>query len=313
MAFMEIPDVWTCGSQGPGCATCRSAPEQAEVGKHLMVLNHDFHTGHYSVFPKFRNAKWTFSDSECLEVQIKTQAGTRWRGANPVLFLRDRDGGMVRIRPADCTALLEKTVGQWTTVRFPAYETDGWEHFYWMDGSLKHVDWFEVSFFGGGRYVWFLDGREVDQGTIQVLRPRGKADCAWQWAWNPADHHMTETGCDLHDNPAGPIHVAGFNSASLIIGRKDGVEHHGFITVPAFNFSYAAGNTEYAELRVTAKIKSHKKKYFAPPLPEKFYGAKSGRFPPARGNSVISPDGSYVMTTEMTPWKAPSIVETSSG
>ncbi len=670
--YTEMPDLWTCGSEGPGCATCCSAREQVQVGQHLVVLNYGFHTEHYLVFPKFRNARWDLSDREYLEVRVKTQAGTPWRGPNPVLFLRNRDGGMIRIRPADRTSLLEKTVGEWSTVRFPLRETDGWERFCWMDGSLKQVDWFEVSFSGcggpggavrhalvdgvhflpeqldyeppnenaadldvlwierdpkyeryhvppyepskidpdvplgfcanadkkhypdrgetvtwtahvqnkghaplGGTYAWILDGEEVLTGTLPTLEPRQKADLTWQWPWDsgdydltfrvvpdsedlcdyndaltvrtnalmlkhmiergavaqmelkynmigsrscedylqgqirymnqlmerskysfapngveqrvmigiieyvddygcvnlgggpyrvgeldllcdggrgvtalpdpwssgagmlefhscagrpdgawlhelshqigviddyqlittsednlvngvgfnydyerrglmgggniypyrnpdqlysyyspsdvhglnatkgkrrgyfgeylyqvpknntliildergapipdaeiklyqtgwitteeghrkgrviddlpehegrtdsdgryplrnrPAEHHATETGCELRDNPFGPIHVVGFNSVFLIIVEKDGVERYSFITVPDFNFSYAAGNTEYAELPVTVKVTGDEKEYFAPPLPEKFYGSKTGLF-----------------------------------
>jgi hypothetical protein len=81
----------------------------------------------------------------------------------------------------------------------------------------------------------------------------------------PADHHATATGCELRDNPFGPIHCVGFNSVFLIIVEKDGVERYGFITVPDFNTEWYRGNKEYAELPVTVKVKGDEKRRFAGP------------------------------------------------
>ena len=301
--FTERPELWTCGNEGPQVATCFPSAEGAVVGKQLMILNYNFGYEHYLAFPKFRNAGWDLSKTEFLEVRIKAQEGTGWP-ANPRLYLRDRNGGMIRIWPADRRSLLAaETVGEWHTVRFPLHETEGWEHFYWMDGSLEHVDWLEVAFVGGagprgaahhvlldgvlftpaqpayeppndnaadldvlwierdpkyerynlppykpskidpdvtlgvcantdekhypdkgetltwtahvqnkgraplgGRYAWLLDGKELKRGTVPVLKRREKADFTWQWAWDPADHDLTfritpggEDYCDYND------------------------------------------------------------------------------------------------------------------
>jgi hypothetical protein len=71
----------------------------------------------------------------------------------------------------------------------------------------------------------------------------------------------TETGCVLHDNPFGPIHVVGFNGVFLVIVKVDGKEMYGFTSVPDFNTAYAAGHTENAEITVKVKIKGDEKVY----------------------------------------------------
>ncbi len=677
--YTETPAVWTCGNVGPKVATCYPSKGRDIVGDHTVVLNYTSWREHYFAFPKFRNARWDLSKTESLEVRIKPQKGTGWRGSNPVLYLRDRDGGFIRIRPADRRSLLDGQDGEWVTVRFPLHEKEGWDVFTWMDGSLEHVDWFEVSVRGGtdpdaaahhvvidgvrflpdqlpytppdenlpdldvlwierdpkyeryelpeyekskidpnvtlgfcankdkkhypdkgeivtwtahiqnkaharvgssdpqklgGRYEWILDGKVVAKGNIPDLKRREKHNVTWQWPWDPADHdltfriipggedlcdynnaltirtnalilkhmiergaiaqmelkfnmlgsrsaedylqgqvrymnqimerskysfapdgitqrvmigiieyvedyecvelgwgpykvgefdlladggrgvsalpnpwnsggamwefhacagrpdgawlhelshqigviddyqlittaednlvngvgfnyrnrgimgggnvsphenpgedlygyyspsdvqglnatkgkrrgyfgeylyqipknntliildengdpipnahitlyqtgwiqtedggrkgrviddvpehegrtdangyyplknrpadhHITETGCEQRDNPFGPIHVVGFNSVMLIIVKKSGVERYGFITVPDLNFTHAASNTEYAELPVTVKVKGDEREYLAPPLPDRFYGNKTGLY-----------------------------------
>jgi hypothetical protein len=679
--YTEMPEAWTCGGGGPEPATCAPS-DRPEVGEHTVVLN-GFGGEHFLAFPKFRNAGWDLSKSDAIEVRIKTQPGTSWRAANPVLYLRNLDG-CIRIRPTDRRSLLDGKTGEWITVKFPLHDTEGWEFFTWMDGSLSNVDWIELAFFGsadqrgaadwvivdgvrilpeqlpytppdenlpdldvlwierdpkyerydvadyrpstidpevslgfcvnkdrkhypdvgetitwtahvenkayqpigeydageghpklGGRYEWVLDGKVVASGTIPDLKRRQRYDVQWKWAWDPADHdltfrvvpngrelcarndaltirtnalilkhmiergavaqmelkynmfgsrsaedylqgqirymnqlmarskypfapdgitqrvmigiveyvddydcvdlgwgpyrvgeldllcdgargvsalpdpwrsgaamwefhalagrpdgcwlhelshqigviddyqlitepddnlvngvgfnydydyrglmgggdirpyhnpddlysyyspsdvqglnatkgkrrgyfgeylyqipkdntlivldekgapiadasiklyqtgwittkdgekrgrtidtipelegktdgegyfplknrpadhHVTETGCEQHDNPFGPIHVVGFNSVMLIIVEKGGVQRYGFITVPDLNFAHAAGNTEYAEYPVTVKVKGDEREYFAPPCPDRFYGNKTGLY-----------------------------------
>jgi hypothetical protein len=677
--YTEMPEVWTCGSVGPKVATCYPSTDADIVGEHLVVMNFTSWHEHYFVFPKFRNARWDLSKADALEIRIKPQVGTSWRGANPVLYLRDRDGRMMRVRTADDRSLLDGKDGEWTTIRFPLHEEEGWEIFGWMGGSLEHVDWFEVSVRGGtgpdaaahhvlidgvrflpeqmpyeppdehlpdldvlwierdpkyerynlppyqeskidpnvtlgfcvnkdakhcpdvgetvtwtahienkararigsadlqmrgGRYEWILDGKVVATGDIPKLKRRERYDVQYEWPWDPADHdltfriipdgedlcdanneltirtnaliikhmiergavaqmelklnmlgsrsaedylqgqirymnqimaaskysfapdgiaqrvmigiieyvddyecvelgwgpyrvgeldlradggrgvtalpnpwgsgagmwefhacsgrpdgawihelghqigliddyqlitepgdnlvngvgfnyehrgimgggeitpyrnpgedlygyyspsnvqglnatkgkrrgyfgeylyqiptnntliildekgapvanagiklyqtgwittgdggkkgrvidhvpehqgrtdargyfrlknrpadhHVTETGCEQHDNPFGPVNVVGLNCVMLIIVEKDGVERYGFITVPDLNFAYAAGNTEYAEYPITVKVKGDEKWYYAPPLPDRFYGNKTGLY-----------------------------------
>lgn len=72
----------------------------------------------------------------------------------------------------------------------------------------------------------------------------------------------TETGCELHDNPFGPIHVVGFNAVFLIIAKPaNGPETYGFTTVPEFNIAFAKGNKEKADIPVDMKIKGNDKWY----------------------------------------------------
>ena len=53
---------------------------------------------------------------------------------------------------------------------------------------------------------------------------------------------VTETGCELRDNPFGPIHVVGFNGVFLIVvKRANGDEMYGFTTVQDFNVAWASG------------------------------------------------------------------------
>ena len=306
--FTERPELWTCGSVGPKVATCFPSKDRDIVGERLVVMNFTSGHEHYFVFPKFRNAGWDLSNTEALEVRIKPQTGTNWGGTNPVLYLRNRDGGMMRVRPADRRSLLHGNDGTWTTVRFPLQETKGWEFFHWMGGSLEHVDWIEVSVRGGtgpdaaahhvlldgvrflpeqaayeppderlpdldvlwierdpkyerynvryekskidlnvplgicankdakhdpdtgetvtwtahiqnkararvgspdpqalgGRYEWILDGKVVARGDIPPLKRRDRHDVQWQWTWDPADHDLTfriiPNGEDLCDD-----------------------------------------------------------------------------------------------------------------
>ena len=153
--YTETHEFWTCGAESCAkIATCREVKDEGRVGKYAIILNYDTYLEHYFAFPKYRNAGWDLSKSDHLEVLIKVQAGSKYdRGRNPRLYLRNREGGMVRIKPNE-TLIKRDSPDEWQTVRFPLHETEGWEFFYWLGGSLKHVDWFEVAFSGGG----FPDG-----------------------------------------------------------------------------------------------------------------------------------------------------------
>ncbi len=72
----------------------------------------------------------------------------------------------------------------------------------------------------------------------------------------------TETGCELRDNPFGPIHVVGFNGVFLTIVEKDGKQMYGFTSIQEFNVAFAKGQIEKAEIPVNVKVKGDEKWYF---------------------------------------------------
>jgi hypothetical protein len=73
---------------------------------------------------------------------------------------------------------------------------------------------------------------------------------------------VTETGCELHDNPFGQIHVVGFNGIFLVVVKtSDGKEMYGFCTVQEFNMEFAKGNKDKAEIPVKVKVKGDEKVY----------------------------------------------------
>jgi hypothetical protein len=84
----------------------------------------------------------------------------------------------------------------------------------------------------------------------------------------PADHVITETGCEQRDNPFGPIHVVGFNNVFLVTVKKDDVEKYAFVTVYDFNFAWMSGFKKKATIPLVVKEKKDETHYFAPPLSE---------------------------------------------
>jgi len=288
--YTERPELWTCGAES--CAELafwHPIREEVAVGQHALALNYDFHCEHYLAFPKFRNAGWDLSSTECVEVRIKMQKGTSFWGPGPRLYLRDREGGMIRIQPKDRFSYLkDDNDGAYRTLQIPLRETEKWESFHWMDGSLKRVDWIEIAVTGsgvppraahhvimdgvrfvpeqlsytppnenaadldvlmierrpryerydvtrydksqinpnvtlgicqnvekkhqpdpgetvtftahvqnkgrsplGGTYVWTMDSVDVARGEVPTLQPREKTQFTWQWAWDPEDHDLT--------------------------------------------------------------------------------------------------------------------------
>jgi len=74
----------------------------------------------------------------------------------------------------------------------------------------------------------------------------------------------TETGCTLHDNPFGPIHVVGFNGVLLVTVKAGSRELYGFTTVVEFNLEWARGHRERAVVPVYVKPKGDERWYTAP-------------------------------------------------
>jgi hypothetical protein len=72
----------------------------------------------------------------------------------------------------------------------------------------------------------------------------------------------TETGCELRDNPFGPIHVVGFNGVFLVVVKTpDGKEMYGFTTIQEFNVAFAKGSKDKAVIPVSVKVKGDEKWY----------------------------------------------------
>ena len=103
-----------------------------------------------------------------------------------------------------------------------------------------------------------------------VQEQEGKTDAkgVFMLKNRPADHVITETGCEQKDNPFGPIHVVGFNNVFLVVTKKDGVERYAFITVYDYNFAWMSGFKKKAIIPLTVRVKKDETHYFAPPLPE---------------------------------------------
>jgi len=81
---------------------------------------------------------------------------------------------------------------------------------------------------------------------------------------------VTETGCELHDNPFGPIHVVGFNGVFLVtVKPPDGKELYGFTTVQDFNLAWARGQKDKAEIPVSVKVKEKDGEWYTAPPPKK--------------------------------------------
>jgi hypothetical protein len=113
--------------------------------------------------------------------------------------------------------------------------------------------------------VYQTEGRKIDTKPEH----EGKTDAAGKFPLKNRPVKtagVTETGCELHDNPFGPIHDVGFNGVFLVIVRPaDGKEMYGFTTVQDFNLAWARGQKDKAEIPVVVKVKGDEKRWTAPP------------------------------------------------
>jgi hypothetical protein len=113
--------------------------------------------------------------------------------------------------------------------------------------------------------VYQTEGRKIDTKPEH----EGKTDAAGKFALKNRPVKtpgVTETGCELHDNPFGPIHVVGFNGVFLVVVKTtEGKEMHGFTTVQEFNIAWARGQKDKAEIPVVVKVKGDEKAWTAPP------------------------------------------------
>jgi hypothetical protein len=113
--------------------------------------------------------------------------------------------------------------------------------------------------------VYQTQGRKIDT----TPEHSGTTDAKGRFALanRPVKGGVTETGCELRDNPFGPIHVVGFNGVFLIVTKTpDGQEKYGFTTVQEFNLAWAAGHKDQADITVVVKEKTGKERevYTAP-------------------------------------------------
>ncbi len=149
--YTETPELWSAGAMDYiYLATMESVTQDCAVGKYSLALNHSTYSGHYLTFPNFRNADWDLSDTEYLEFQIKPQAGYKPGWTSPTLYLWNRDGSCIRIRPARGGAqVITEVPGKWQTVRIPIKEAAGWDYVYFLNPSIEHIDYFEIHLDGG--------------------------------------------------------------------------------------------------------------------------------------------------------------------
>ncbi len=115
--------------------------------------------------------------------------------------------------------------------------------------------------------VYQTDGRKIDKQPEHS----GVTDAngIFPLQNKPAEGGVTETGCELQDNPFGKIHVVGFNGVFLVVVKTGGKELYGFITVQDFNTAWASGHKDTAEIPVVVKEKGTERSYTAPrPLPK---------------------------------------------
>ena len=102
--------------------------------------------------------------------------------------------------------------------------------------------------------VYQTDGRVIDTTPEHA----GKTDAQGRFPLKNRPVKtpgVTETGCALHDNPFGPIHVVGFNGVFLVVVKTpDGKELYGFCTVQDFNVAWAKGQKDQAEIPVSVKV-----------------------------------------------------------
>lgn len=186
----ERPELWTCGAED--CAIlAHMFPvdiEDAE-GDHALALNYASYHEHYLVYPKYRDADWDLTSYESVEVMVRSPGPDDYsRGPNPRLYLRDRNGAFFRIRPKERDSLIAgETSNGWHRVRFPLRATEGWDVFEWLEPSLRHVDFIEVAFVGGGQangqaHNVLLDGvRFVPRNPAYEPPDEGAADLDVLW------------------------------------------------------------------------------------------------------------------------------------
>lgn len=109
--------------------------------------------------------------------------------------------------------------------------------------------------------IYQTDGRVIDT----TPEHQGKTDARGRFPLKnrPVESPgVTETGCELHDNPFGPIHVVGFNGVFLVVVKTpDGKEMYGFCTVQEFNIAWAKGQKDKAEVPVSMNVKGDEKWY----------------------------------------------------
>jgi len=111
------------------------------------------------------------------------------------------------------------------------------------------------------------DGRKID--TVPEHEGTTDANGRFLLKNRPVKAGITETGCELHNNPFGKIHVVGFNGVFLVVVQDDGEEKYGFTTVQDFNIPWARGQKSNAEIPVVVQKKGTEKSYTAPrPMPK---------------------------------------------
>ena len=113
-------------------------------------------------------------------------------------------------------------------------------------------------------YQTYVDdkGRGIKDEPVH----QGRTDAQGRFALKnrPVKGGITETGCELHDNPFGPIHVVGFNGVFLVVVKTPGgSEMYGFCTLQDFNVAFAKGAREQAIIPVSVKLKGTEKVYNA--------------------------------------------------
>lgn len=120
------------------------------------------------------------------------------------------------------------------------------------------------------------DGKPVSNAEIKVYQTdarvidttpehQGKTDGKGRFVLpnRKVNGGVTETGCELHDNPFGPIHVVGLNGVFLVVVKPgNGPEMYGFTNIQEFNVAYGSGQTEKAEIPVNVKVKGDEKYYW---------------------------------------------------
>jgi hypothetical protein len=103
--------------------------------------------------------------------------------------------------------------------------------------------------------VYETEDRTIDQTPEHTGRTDARGVIALANQPIPGGPLTTATGCTLHDNPFGFIHVVGFNGVFLVVVRHEGRELYGFTSVPEFNVAWASGARDSAEIPVTVKAK----------------------------------------------------------
>ncbi|MEW6251511.1 MAG: hypothetical protein AB1716_12760 [Planctomycetota bacterium] len=115
------------------------------------------------------------------------------------------------------------------------------------------------------------DGQPVEKPAPGEIAPpdhAGRTDAQGRFPLpnRKVEPAVTETGCELHDNPFGKIHVVGFNGVFLVVVQPaSGPELYGFTTIQEFNLAWAAGQKDQAEITVSVKVKGDEKWWTAPP------------------------------------------------